>query len=1021
MSVLPSDSSLKLPSVSVLKASAGSGKTYTLTQRYVQFALSRAVPKNSLPSILAITFSNTASREMKESVLEWLKLLCFRDAERTAAMSSIVAGGAELVRKEAEARIEEILTRYSDFQVRTIDSFMSTVFRAAALDFGFNPEFEILLEPAPLMEYAFGLFVREAVEGSRQAAILDGTIASVLGFQGEGDRFPWDPARSLLERVKRIDARIGMLEGEVSSVDFSTGLRKAAAAVRERLEEIDGLVRTSGLEPSGGSSFSGALEAARAGRYRELISKGFSRCPVKKPKSSADAPAYAEILERWEEVDGLVSAYAALWARASYQPYLGLHQALDSTMERVKKSQGKIFISDISRMLGRYLDEEIVPDIYFRLGERIFHFLIDEFQDTSPIQWRNLFPLIENSLSVGGSLFVVGDTKQAIYGFRDADFRIMKRLEEENPFPSAGHAVKELSTNFRSRAEILRFAKAVFLKSLPASPHRAAGEASGLSGWTQDAREDGDRGYVELRALARNDDEPPERETLHSIMRELAGRGYRWADIAVLAPRNDDVVRAASWLNEAGIPFLSYSSLDVRKRRSAAEVISLLTFLDSPPDDLAFTGFILGEIFARCLEREGWKSAVPLHGLLFGKRAEKPFYKVFQKAFPELWEKYFSGLFRSAGYLPLYDLATEIYSVFDLFSLVPEEEATLAKLLEAVKGFEGSGSNSLRDFLSQAGDSASEDGTWDIDIPRGADCVSLMTVHKAKGLGFPVVIVILYGEKSKPFEYTVVEENGAVTLVKLTKDIAGRDAFLGALYDTEKEKDKVDYLNSLYVALTRAKGEMYVLAVARDGEDLPFTLLPESGFEPKEAKGDARPGKAAAVVEAPLAHEARPIRPSAERGRLSISERKRGELVHRILSLITWIDGGVEEAVARAAGRASAEARGAPIPGNTLESIARTLRDPALRDLFTAREGRTVENERELCDGEGRLFRTDRLVIDPERVTVIDFKTGKEEGEEPAHREQILSYRKILREVYPGRVVEAVLVYTDRAVVRRVE
>ena len=100
-----------------------------------------------------------------------------------------------------------------------------------------------------------------------------------------------------------------------------------------------------------------------------------------------------------------------------------------------------------------YLNEEIVPDIYFRMGETIYHFLIDEFQDTSLIQWHNLFPLFENSLSQGGSLFVVGDTKQAIYGFRNADYTIMKEYERTNPFPSAAHYVKELTTSRRSLKE----------------------------------------------------------------------------------------------------------------------------------------------------------------------------------------------------------------------------------------------------------------------------------------------------------------------------------------------------------------------------------------------------------------------------------------------------------------------------------------------------------------------------------------------------------------------------------------
>src|SRR4030065_2790443 len=131
-------------------------------------------------------------------------------------------------------------------------------------------------------------------------------------------------------------------------------------------------------------------------------------------------------------------------------------------IEYTKRRQGKVFIEDINRNLAEYLHADLVPDIYLRIGEAVLHFLIDEFQDTSPIQWRNLFPLIENSLSQKGSAFVVGDTKQAIYGFRNADYTIMKTFETQNPFPSAQYAVQELKVNYRSLQRIIEFNNRVF-------------------------------------------------------------------------------------------------------------------------------------------------------------------------------------------------------------------------------------------------------------------------------------------------------------------------------------------------------------------------------------------------------------------------------------------------------------------------------------------------------------------------------------------------------------------------------
>ena len=193
MPVLQSDSSLRLPNLTVLKASAGSGKTYALTQRYAQFLLSGRIPRNDLRNVLAITFSDNAARDMREKVLEWLKKLASsRDTGRLAAMAKVTDGTAGALALRAEEILETILSRYSDFQVVTIDSFMSAVFRASAIDFGYSSEFEIVLEPRPIVEYAFSLFLRGAQEGTPRAALLDSTIRSVLGMKGSADSFPWE-------------------------------------------------------------------------------------------------------------------------------------------------------------------------------------------------------------------------------------------------------------------------------------------------------------------------------------------------------------------------------------------------------------------------------------------------------------------------------------------------------------------------------------------------------------------------------------------------------------------------------------------------------------------------------------------------------------------------------------------------------------------------------------------------------------------------------------------------------------
>jgi ATP-dependent helicase/nuclease subunit A len=1034
---LEHDTSIALPRVTVLKASAGSGKTFRLTQRYVQFLLSEKIPKNGLRNLMAITFSNNAAREMRRKILAWLKLLALRDPERLAQMAEVTSGGADQLSRRAGELMDTVLSRFSEFQVRTIDSFMASLFRASALDFGFGPEVEVALDPGPLVDYAWSLFLREAGAGTPAASLLDQTVASVLDFSTSAGGFDWNPAGALLEELRRLEARVAGLPETLFVEDPTAALRPHRERIERTWEAVAALTERSGLELHGNSRFPGLLVSVRDRRFSDLLAGSLKNAPVKKPRAGdrAGAEAYGRIESAWHEAVEAVHGYAAAWARAYYQPFLRLHAELGSFQDRVKRSRATVFISDIGRQLASYLTADMVPDVYFRIGERVWHYLVDEFQDTSPLQWKTLFPLVENSLAMDGSLFVVGDTKQAIYGFRQADYTIMRSLEAKSPFPSAPRDVRELSTNWRSRPRLVQFAQEVFRgRAATSEGLREAARRSGLDEWHQEARHDVGRGYVEVEILRRDDENPPEREKLAAVVESLRARGWGWEDVALLAPRNSDIVRATSWLNDLGVPVISFSSLDVRSRTVAGEMLALLAFLDSPPDDLAFSTFLLGSILGRTLAATGGPGPRELHAFLFAHRSLRPLYKAFQRAFPDAWNRTLAGLFRSAGYLPLYDLVSEACVRFDVFSLLPEEEATFAKLLEVVKDFEGSGENSLREFLGAAGAEPGADDTarWAIDVPPGSPSVRAMTIHKAKGLGFPVVIVLLYGESRRGFPYAILREGagdeGPGRLVKITKDLARHDPVLEALYQEETTRAEVDRLNRLYVALTRAEREMYVIGVRTDKEkeEFPFDLLPAESFPPSPDKENAKTDREERQPEAELSHAARPVRLTLEDGRLSREERRRGELAHRVLELIP--NGGAKGAgpadladltdrLAAAADRAAREMRGnlsearALLPG-----LQRLLSQPGLAACFAPAPGRLIRTECELCDSAGRLVRMDLLVVDPGRITVVDYKTGEEEP--AAHEAQLRDYMRILAEAWPGREVRALVAYVDLGTVR---
>ena len=1012
----------QFPHIVVLKASAGSGKTHELTLRYVQFALSDSavIPRNGLRNILAITFSNNAAKEMKERVLRWLKDACIGDEESLAQLSAKLNLEAAEVRKRAAGLLEHILDNYADFQVRTIDSFMTTVFKSSAIDFGYNPDFEIIMDSGPVLEYSFDLFLRRVREGSKEAGLLASVIA-YIGEHKDGDAaYLWDPSAALLDEVKVIYRKLSATQLQPLIEDLSPRMAALKSMISAEISTIDALVMNAGLRKNGNSSFAktNLLKLVTEGRHRELLGKTFALPPVSSLKKGEEAliPAHDEVLRRWESFKGLVRAYAGCFARSFYAPYLGVYQGFRETIEMVKRHQEKVFIGDISSTLAGYIAEDSVPDIYFRIGETIYHYLIDEFQDTSPVQWDDLLPLIDNSLSQGGSLYVVGDTKQAIYGFRNADYTIMQGVAQGKYFSSVSPVIEELDTNYRSLGSVLAFNEKVFRENVKEHPEYSGyAGLSGLTGYEQKVKPGRiDPGHVECVVLERNDEDPPEREKIRALIADLCSRGFRLSDIAILTLRNEDAVRVSGWLNEKGLAFISYSNLDIRRRKITGEIISLLNFLDSPVDDHSFAAFLLGDIFERFLEQRGGElTREDLRSFIFSLPKSEPLYKSFQARYEQAWAQCFSGLFRAAGYFPVYDLVTEAFSVFRVFDLCGEEEATLVKILDVIRDFEGSGFNSLRDFLDFAGDEDNEDSAWNMDVPKNINAVKVMTVHKAKGLGFPAAIMLLYRGRNPSCDYIGEMDGDRMRLLKLTRDVCASEPDLKPAYDGAVARDWVNRLNSLYVGFTRAEEEMYVVGVKGERDKFPFDILPADESQAL-GRGRKHTPKQEQRPECRIIHHQGRI----PHGRnvsdlINAGERRRGEFIHNVLAHIAFADHTAEDAVRQIIAKLKRETGEEYQESSIAVAVLSMLNHSVVGSYFRPVPGRRVMVEVDVSDAEGRLFRIDRLVIDEQAITVIDFKTGNDRGAEERYLDQMQNYLKIARSLFAPRTGTGLLAYLD--------
>ncbi len=1025
-SILATDTQLRLPDCTIVTASAGSGKTYTLTLRYVQLLLSQRIPFNKLNNILAITFTNNAATEMKQRILEYLKCAYLGiDSPAVRDLKILVALDDESFRRRAGECITDILNHYSDFQVQTIDSFIIRLMKVSAVEFGFSPQFDVSFNIVPIFDEALGLVTQEYSRNQQTREMIDGVLALLDENQVDSKKFLWNPFTTLLKGLTELSGKIGSHRGEPVEEEWSGQKTEAARQLINTVKAIDAIVKQANLTPT--SNYAKIIDSAHSSDVESLVKKSLTQSAVKKGSGAAYESAVGRIASLQKETGTYVEQYLEAKARTFYLPYVRAYRLLSQTMEEIHRQRGELNLAEANKILANRIREEIVPEIYFTLGERIHHYLIDEFQDTSPIQWSALRPLIENALSEQGSLFLVGDTKQSIYSFRGADWQIMARMIQRNEFPSVHSTIGLLPVNWRSTEMIVRFVNHVFQDIIPQTPAGDAAKLSGLTSFEQEVNPEATgTGYVEVtkfevEAKEQVEEEEAgerERKKVLAIIKDCRERGFEYSDIAILTPKNKHVIEVSRWLNNEGIKFLSHSSLDIRTRTITGELLALMKFLDSPIDDVSFAAFIMGDVFAHVVKKE--KFIDEMRSFVLNARIEYknnvPLYTLFRRNYPELWGTYFEHLFNLVGYLPVYDLIAQMYTAFNVFTHSIEEEATLVKLLEVIKNFEDKGNNSLKDFLLYSEESE-DDTDWQIEKSNSADAVTLMTVHKAKGLGFPVVIALFYDSLPRPDSLSIIDNGETIQVMRTTKEMGEKCGVIEDVYKNHAIQRKVDDLNKLYVALTRAREELFVISVkAKKGKE-PSMYLPENGcvLGRKTAKKQA---ERKAEMESPQLHV--PTRGLAKASNIALVGREevhRGELIHAVLSIIDCIDANVAAIMRTTLEQYALRSRDYVDVEMITSLVGKFLQREDVKQYFAPVEGRMIMNEQEVVGGDGVLRRMDRIVVDKDTVTVVDFKTGNENKE---HDKQVKDYMEIIKPLYPNKTVSGILLYIDKGTSRRV-
>ena len=1033
------------PHVFVVEASAGSGKTHELARRYIRLLIksSQGPASAQLRSILAITFTNKAAVEMKERILELLKKLaldCFASPREKEDLLAFIGIDEEPARARAFACLDAIIGNYNFFQVQTIDSFINAVLSGCAFRLGLSANFRIKNDYSRYVAFGLDSLVERAHNDKKILELFREFLHQYIFLEY---RAGWFPKKDLLAQV------LAMYE---DSNSYAGDLVSPAPISREAMfkarQDVCGLMRhLLDNEPEGANQTAFKSFRLRMEKYSESLNVEELCRPFAAPnlpvKKNFMVPAQAE--HDWQKIrDGLRDIFEAE-SLSFFNCYIRIFDQVYEGVAAKAREEDVMFLQELNRKARLLFDEQgiTVPELYYRLATRFRHYLIDEFQDTSVLQWKNLRAMVEEALSTGGSLFYVGDTKQAIFRFRGGDASLFHSVREE--FKAFGAGGSRLTANFRSAPEIVAFNNGVFsVANLGRFLDGLAREEEKrdipvifngqdrddilaiFGGAEQTARQSG-CGRVKIERVSPAGDQTVEeltREKVIGLIPRLRERFGSYGSIAVLCRSNQDIESMTSWLLEAKLPVESEKTLNIREHPLIKELLSFLRFLESPIDDLSFASFILGDMFTRA---SGIEKSRLAEFLFERNRVRKDatasyLYRDFRQAFPGEWDAFIEEFFRNVGFVPLYELVASVYSRFELCRTFPWCQAFLMKFMETVKLRVDEENTDLSAFIEYF-DSASNDQLY-VRV-RGADAVTVMSIHKSKGLEFDCVILPFMEIRCDPgagrqeAPYLIDPGENSVRLLRINKSGILFSERLERLYRGEYKRLLIDELNTMYVACTRARKELYgfIPPKSASGSNSCLILVPAaleqlgaensypSSGAPEEERIIPRPSEYRNWI--PLLKEEF-IEKSEIRNRQRILE---GEVMHRALASIG--NGDAKISAAAAARRAVDIARPLfPVYDGwkKLEgTLVKALSEKRLSGIFSV-PGARIRCEVEIVDAFGRARRIDRLIEHKDGLWIVDYKSSRDEQERGA--EQVREYSALIKQMRQG-TVRAFLLFMD--------
>ncbi|WP_396156020.1 UvrD-helicase domain-containing protein [Flavobacterium sp.] len=1057
---------MKKPAFSIYDASAGSGKTYTLVKEYLKIILLSNRP-DAYRNILAITFTNKAVHEMKSRVVESLSEFAKENPSEKALslMQQIqVETGLSLpsITEKAKSIIKNLIHNYAAFDISTIDKFTHKVIRAFAHDLNLPISFEVSLDTENLLTEAVDAIIAEAGNDEQLTKLLvDFTMEKT------DDDKSWDISRDIMETGKLIlneNNREEITHFQNKKIEDFIVIKNKLAEFCEQVEsetaematEMLILIQNKGVDLNSFSrqTFPNHVLNIQQKKFNPKNKTFHKFEDITINKNAADKAIIEAFIPDLLEI--LASIYKKFETKNFYTAFLknitplSLLNTVSNELRKIQQEQGILSISEFNKLIYDQIQNQPAPFIYERLGEKYKHFFIDEFQDTSEMQWYNLIPLIDNSLSSEdlsgerGSLLIVGDPKQSIYRWRGGKAEQFIALSKDNnPFNNPDKELFSLNTNWRSYSEVIDFNNNFFgfiadeftnedYKDLYKnhSHQRENNKKGGYVNITFIPKTDSSINEQEKLKTDSEEENPAKNElflkaTLNTVLK-VRSNGFQNKDIVILTRKKAHGTLVANYLTENEIPIVSTESLLLSASSEVQGLLAFLYYLKNNNDLQSKANFLYYVV--------SQKHRLPIHDFIaegMTKNDETEF------------QQWLSGFnldlsFANIRKKSLYE-ATEII----VSKIIPfgKRNAYVNYFLDLVLEHDLKKQSGISDFLCYWENNLEK---LSIPSPEGNNAVRIMTIHKSKGLEFPVVIFpfadddyskgpkekmwLNADEKQLGLPKVLVDKNSSVTSFGEAAEI---------VYNLKKQEELLDDINVLYVALTRAEEQLYIISSmqhkAKTSGEYPnnmatfFIKFIETKDNFNEDRLEYTFGNVEKLSETKVNIDNTETIPKiiatlnpksikiAQRESLMWNTNQQkaieyGNIIHEILSFVKTKE-DIDLALIKAI------ENGLIVLGQK-DFVLKTIRDIVTHDeleLFFSKQ-HTVFNEKTIIQKEGGIVKPDRIVLaNKNEIYLLDYKTGSHQEK---YTQQLENYQSAIEKmvfnvtkkalVYIGETIEVV-------------